>query len=671
MSFPANIWPGPIELELARPLVRVALAAPPVTAAEAAAVNTVFERDLPELALARPRTDIVEEVRSDPPVPALRLVSRERGWGYWGPSPKEWDRKIDLALLGILLRRRPWSTPTDARNEARSFEEGRIVVRSRNRAAERAARKRLEAFGLHAVNAYERAGKRCRPDDLCFRRGTVGLAGLCLWRRAGSSKAKAGASKSRTAFATPSSTAAANGTPSSQQADGWWFSLDLGIEVDGERVALLPVLTSLLARLRDLGKLRESRRAGAQRHRLRQASRRPPRGASARAHQGDPGDPRRAVRPGNGRRSRQARHISAGELAGLAAVEAATQLRWLGGERLRALAERLSRFSRIDKIEPPAGLQTELRPYQREGLDWLQFLRAYELGGILADDMGLGKTVQTLGPYPGREARGPARPAVPGRVPDQRGAELARGGGAVRARAARCCRCTAPDRAQRFGEIGNADLVITTYALLARDADQLLPVALAHRRAGRGAGDQEPDAKTTQLACRLEARHRLCLTGTPIENHLGELWSLFAFLMPGLLGDRQAVRPRVPHPDREEAGRRPRAQLLAGGVEAVPAAPDQGAGGGRAAAEDRDRPRRSSWPGAQRDLYETVRLAMHEQVRARDRRKGLARSHIVILDALLKLRQVCCDPRLLKLAAARRVTRQRQARAADGDAAAS
>ena len=81
---------------------------------------------------------------------------------------------------------------------------------------------------------------------------------------------------------------------------------------------------------------------------------------------------------------------------GLAAIEAATRLRWLGGERLRALAERLSHFSGIDKIEPPAGLQTELRPYQREGLDWLQFLRAYELGGILADDMGLGKTVQTL-----------------------------------------------------------------------------------------------------------------------------------------------------------------------------------------------------------------------------------------------------------------------------------
>ena len=112
--------------------------------------------------------------------------------------------------------------------------------------------------------------------------------------------------------------------------------------------------------------------------------------------------PRRSCRPWSSSITREALsaegklEISAGEGSGLAAVEAATRLRWLGGERLRALAERLSRFSGIDKVEPPAGLQTELRPYQREGLDWLQFLRGYELGGILADDMGLGKTVETL-----------------------------------------------------------------------------------------------------------------------------------------------------------------------------------------------------------------------------------------------------------------------------------
>jgi SNF2 family DNA or RNA helicase len=345
--------------------------------------------------------------------------------------------------------------------------------------------------------------------------------------------------------------------------------------------------------------------------------------------------------------------ISAGEAVGLAAVEAATRLRWLGGERLRALAERLSSFSGIDKIEPPAGLLTELRPYQRDGLDWLQFLRAYELGGILADDMGLGKTVQALAHILVEKREGrldrPCLVVCPTSVVPNWMAEAAR-----LAPELRVLSLHGADRAQRFAEIGNADLVVTTYALLSRDADHLLPILWHIAVLDEAQAIKNAAAKTTLLVCRLDARHRLCLTGTPMENHLGELWSQYAFLMPGLLGDakRFARVFRTPIEKKQDGERRAvlSARLkpfLLRRTKALVAA---------------DLPPKTEilrpleLSGPQRDLYETVRVAMHEKVRREVAAKGLARSHIIVLDALLKLRQVCCDPRLVKLTAARRVS---------------
>jgi SNF2 family DNA or RNA helicase len=160
-------------------------------------------------------------------------------------------------------------------------------------------------------------------------------------------------------------------------------------------------------------------------------------------------------------------------------------------------------------------------------------------------------------------------------------------------------------------------------------------------------------AKVTTLVCKLDARHRLCLTGTPVENHLGELWSQFAFLMPGLLGDAKRFGRvfRTPIEKRNDSERR---AVLAGRLKPF------------LLRRTKDLVARELPPkteivsplelaGPQRDLYETVRLAMHDKVRQEIAAKGLARSRIVILDALLKLRQVCCDPRLVKLRAARKV----------------
>ncbi len=647
---PGESVAGPIELDLAPRVVKAALSAPPVTARQAAAIRTILDRELPALPIPRPRSDIVEEVRSDSPIPALTLVSRERLWSYWGSVPKEWDKHTDLAQLAFFYGAAPIH-PDDPRKEVRSLEDGRVIVRSRNRSVERAARQRLETFGLQRMGAIDVRASDAARMGFGFADGREDWLDF-LFEAVPQLESEGWRIEFEKSFRHSVVDGGSEWKAELEEDGGWWFSLDLGIEVDGERIALLPVLTSLLARLRDLGKrgqIDALARNGTVFGKLpdgRHLALPLERTKAILATLIELYDPA-TVSPG-GKLA-----VSAGELAGLAAVEEATQLRWLGGERLRALAERLSHFSGIDKIEPPAGLHTELRPYQRDGLDWLQFLRAYELGGILADDMGLGKTVQALAHILVEKREGrldrPCLVVCPTSVVPNWLAEAAR-----LAPELRVLSLHGADRAQRFAEIEQSDLVITTYALLPRDADQLLPVSWHMAVLDEAQAIKNANAKTTQLACRIDARHRLCLTGTPMENHLGELWSQFAFLMPGLLGDaRRFCRVfRTPIEKKQDGERRSvlSARLkpfLLRRTKALVAA---------------DLPPKTeiSLPlelaGPQRDLYETVRVAMHEKVRAEIARKGLARSHIVVLDALLKLRQVCCDPRLVKLSAARRVS---------------
>ena len=510
-------------------------------------------------------------------------------------------------------------------------------MRGRNREAERAAPKRLEAFGLQAMSASEVRGTDAgritfaltdaQPDWPSFLYEVVPQLEREGWRV-----------EVEDSFRHSVVDGGGEWSAELQEAGGWWFSLDLGIEVDGERVPLLPVLTSLLGRLRDMGqrgeldalahngvvfgKLPDGRHLALPLERTKAI-------LTTLVELYDPATVTAGGKLG----------ISAGELASLAAVETATQLRWLSGDRLRALAERLARFSGIDQVTPPAGLKTELRPYQRDGLDWLQFLRAYELGGILADDMGLGKTVQALAHILVEKREGrldrPSLVVCPTSVVPNWLAEAER-----LAPELRVLSLHGADRAQRFGEIADADLVITTYALLSRDAEQLLAASWHIAVLDEAQAIKNANAKTTQLACRLYARHRLCLTGTPMENHLGELWSQFAFLMPGLLGDAKRFGRvfRVPIEKRQDSERR--------GVLSARLKPFLLRRTKRLVAADLPPKTEILQPlelaGPQRDFYETVRVAMHEKVRSEIAAKGLARSHIVVLDALVNLRQVCC-----------------------------
>ncbi|MFZ6653766.1 DEAD/DEAH box helicase [Undibacterium sp. TJN19] len=316
-----------------------------------------------------------------------------------------------------------------------------------------------------------------------------------------------------------------------------------------------------------------------------------------------------------------------------------------GDAGLRSLAQRLQTIGSPRPVAAPAGLGVSLRPYQLHGVAWLQYLREQHLAGILADDMGLGKTAQALAHLLIEKQAGrldkPALIVLPTSLIFNWQAETLR-----MAPALRVLTLQGPERADLFARIAQADVVLTTYPLLWRDIAALTTqefhlLILDEAQTVKNAASRSADAVR-----QIRARHRLCITGTPLENNLGELWTQFDFLMPGFLGDMRSFS-RLWRKPIEVNGETLRAQLLAQRVRPfiLRRRKDE------VASELPPRTeviKRLNLQGRQRELYESVRVAADEQVRRILQRKGFDGGQITILDALLKLRQVCCDPRLLK-----------------------
>jgi superfamily II DNA or RNA helicase len=334
------------------------------------------------------------------------------------------------------------------------------------------------------------------------------------------------------------------------------------------------------------------------------------------------------------------------DAADLAGLEARTGLSWRGGEALRELGRTLRQSGGIPKTVVPETFRATLRPYQAQGVDWLQFLGSAGLGGVLADDMGLGKTVQTLAHLMIEKAAGrldrPSLIVCPTSLIPNWMAEARR---------------FAPDlsvlslhgsgRKAAFREIPRHDLVLSTYPLLTRDHEVLLKQDWHAVILDEAQSIKNPNAETTRQALRLKAWQRLCLSGTPLQNHLGELWSLFDFLAPGFLGGQKSFKTRFRTPI-ERQGDLERQDLLNRRIRPFML---------RRTKEEviSELPPKTEivepveMESTQRAIYEAIRLSMHAKVQAAIAQKGLARSGIIILDALLKMRQACCDPRLLKL----------------------
>ena len=321
----------------------------------------------------------------------------------------------------------------------------------------------------------------------------------------------------------------------------------------------------------------------------------------------------------------------------------ALPLRWEGGEQIRGFAQRLRDIKNFS-VEAPEGLNANLRPYQLEGLSWMQSLRQLEVGGVLADDMGLGKTLQTLAHIlceknAGRLDR-PAMIVMPTSLIPNWLDEAAHFTPQLKVLA-----LYGATRKKYFAHLNDYDVILTTYALLPKDIEHLAKLPLHLLVLDEAQYIKNPGSKATQAACELVARQRLCLSGTPLENHLGELWSLFHFLLPGWLGDVKTFNRdyRVPI---ERQGSNERLQHLNARIKPFLLRRTKE----QVATELPPKTEIIHWVDlneAQRDVYEAMRLAMDKKVRDEITRKGVGRSQIIILEALLKLRQVCCDLRLV------------------------
>jgi SNF2 family DNA or RNA helicase len=324
--------------------------------------------------------------------------------------------------------------------------------------------------------------------------------------------------------------------------------------------------------------------------------------------------------------------------------------RWQDGAAIAAHVARFRIGADIPDVPVPARFTASLRPYQQQGVNWLQHLRANDLGGLLADDMGLGKTAQTIAHIVIEEAAGrldqPVLVVVPtSLVPNWR-AELARFAPHLRVAVLHGL-----DRRERRRDLTGVHVVITTYTVLTRDIEDMAGLPWHLVVLDEAQAIKSPSAKATHAVCRLDTRHRLCLSGTPIENNLGELWSQFAFLMPGLLGHRKSFTRRFRTPIEKDGDPARRWQLS---TRIRPFILRRT----KAAVATELPPkhtilRRITLAPDQRELYETIRATMHERVTREIAQRGVAQSPILVLDALLKLRQVCCDPRLVKLPSAR------------------
>ncbi|NTX12318.1 DEAD/DEAH box helicase [Myxococcus sp. CA051A] len=299
----------------------------------------------------------------------------------------------------------------------------------------------------------------------------------------------------------------------------------------------------------------------------------------------------------------------------------------------------------VPKVAVPDGLHATLRHYQEAGLSWLWFLRRHGLSGILADDMGLGKTVQSLSllqKMANEEGRKPSLVVAPTSVLANWEREAERFTPGLKAMV-----WHGQDRKERAEDLKGMDLVLTSYALVRRDLDQLSQVGFRFVILDEAQNIKNADSATAQACKSLPSDTRLALTGTPLENRLSELWSIFDFLMPGFLGSADSFSDRYEQP--------------------IQVANDASA---------RDRLRRRIQPFILRRLKTEVakdlppktesvawcemepgQAALYREVMEESRRKvsesiekvGFKRSRVSILAALMRLRQVCCDPRLLKM----------------------
>ena len=309
-------------------------------------------------------------------------------------------------------------------------------------------------------------------------------------------------------------------------------------------------------------------------------------------------------------------------------------------ETFAKLRSDLAAFAGVKPISEPAGFVGQLRPYQREGLGWIDFLRRFGFGGCLADDMGLGKTVQVLAMLRQRKLDGTRKPAlvvVPRSLIFNWISEAAN---------------FTPDLkvvdhsgAQRFippDKFKSCDVVLSTYGTVRRDAAELREIGFDYVILDEAQAIKNSQSESAKAVRLLTADHRLALSGTPVQNHLGELWSLFDFLNPGLLGSAAAFRNISGNGNIDTTGREALARALRPFIlrrtkqQVATDLPDKLE---QTIVCELDR--------EQRKLYNELREHFRSTLLGAVERDGINKNRMQILEALLRLRQAACHPGLI------------------------
>jgi len=352
---------------------------------------------------------------------------------------------------------------------------------------------------------------------------------------------------------------------------------------------------------------------------------------------------RYALLAGLGRAEGKALRFAKSQAGFLDAMLAAVpEVHW--DESAAAAREELVRFRSVEPEDPSPGFRGTLRPYQREGLGWMRFLRAFSFGGCLADDMGLGKTVQVLAMLEARRAetegdadRRPSLVVVPRSLVFNWRLEAERFTPRLR-----ILEHMGTGRGRAASAFDGYDAVITTYGTLRRDAVLFQSALFDYAVLDETQAIKNRDSDTAKAARLLAARHRLGLSGTPVENHIGELWSLFEFLNPGMLGSARMTAVGGGLRDPDEATRRMLSRVLRPFLlrrtkeQVAPELPPKSEQIMYCELED-----------AQREQYEELRRFYQASLLEQGKAGAERPRNLMIVEALLRLRQVALHPGLL------------------------